>query len=61
MATCISYESNEGALGYATPETTDFYVLTDLSAPYTLMPSLSQTNIRRHSSGLANGIISYKN
>ena len=57
----ISFESDEGALRYATTETPDFYVLTDLSATYTLAPSLSQINIRCHSIGLANGIISYRN
>ena len=54
----ISFKSDEGALRYATPKNTEFYVLTDLSATYTLAPSLSHINFKWHSIGLANRIIS---
>ena len=54
----ISSKSDEGALRHMTPKNTNFYVLTDFSAPYTLTPSSSRINFKWNSIGHANGIIS---
>ena len=53
----VSSKSDEGALRNVTPKITNFYVLTDFSAPYTLAPSSSHINFKWNSIGHANGII----
>ena len=53
-----SSKSDEGALRHMTPKNTNFYVLTDFSAPYTLALSSSHINFKWNSIGHANGIIS---
>ena len=52
----ISSKSDEGALRNMTPKNTNFRVLTDFSAPYTLAPSSFHINFKWNSIGHANGI-----
>ena len=58
MIKTMSSKSDEGALRNITPKNTNFRVLTDFSAPYTIAPSSFHINFMWNSIGHANGIIS---
>ena len=58
MIKTMSSKSDEGALRNMTPKNTNFRVLTDFSAPYTLAPSSFHINFMWNSIGHANRIIS---